>query len=314
MNEPTQRLADLDADTRAVIREHYASIHKRIEAAKEIDSLAAAIRKRRYERRLRLMDGLGMEASALIERARSIQADERQDTRELLEQATKVSGRNERGRTNTRPPVIAADTHLVASLDPYYVYEIYVDTGAFIRDEIGSPPPPFQVYSEVFGAGDGRDDATDRYTATIEVNWLFKFVPTESGYYNFFPTTAYFGKYTVISDDGICTSKQAHVEMSLKGAVSSGGSSTPAATLPPLLHRDSDNIYEVNREMGAPGGGGEAQLHMLAVPIGANVPAIVTLTHRLYVYARGEGSHAQLNFQSGQYGLGPVWCYVFYPS
>jgi hypothetical protein len=309
MNKHTQELNNLDAETRAVIEERIALEQKDVQGSIEIESLAASIRKRRRERRRKI---LGEDLSALLDRAKSIEAEEGRDTKDLLDAAKKVQLGPELAQINTRQPVIATSSRRVASLTPYFVYEFNIDTGAFITGIYGTPPEPFPVEALVFGSGSGRDDA-DRHTSTIEVSWLFRFVPTQGGFYHFFPTTAYFGEYTAISDDDISTSLQAHVSMRLKGAVSAGGTSgvsMPAATQS-LLNRDSDNINEVRRQIGAPGAGGEAQLNILAVPLGEGVPAIVTLTHELYVYARGSGTTAYLDFRSGQHRVGPVWCYVF---
>jgi len=313
MTEAKQRLEDLDPQIRAVIAAQYAALEERAQMTREVERLTAETRQRH---RQLCLSAMGEDLSAAIQRYQELQAEEGYDitavVRAMKEQLVAPPGVMP-GRATWQPPALIADNSLLAVLQPSYVYEVAVETAAFIKDERDLPLAPFTIDGGLGGKGSGFGDG-DRTFTTRDVSWIFRFVPPESRFYDFYPTTWGFGTYHVMSDDNILTSDVAHVAFRLRGVVNSGAPNlgTPQQTLT-LLDKQGDNINEFGW-IGGPGPLGGAQLHLSGY-LDANSSTVITLTHELYVYARGLGTWADLDFETngskGQQSLGPVWCYVF---
>jgi hypothetical protein len=311
MNQTTQRLDDLDTQARGIIHDRYELLKDRARASQAADQAAAKVRAQRRERQLNV---IGPDMAAMLQRLRDAEAENDQST-EALVRELKAQWPTSAGLTssaiNASPPVILTDAALLAVLMPYYEYMVDADTAGFVQDAHGSPPPPVRTIVQAGGSGDGWDDQ-DRNFHTYELSWLFSFTPPETRFYDFYPTTADYGTCTLLSDDGTFTSKVAHASVTLRGAVNSlqGAGGMPTAT-ETVFDRQGDNINE-HREMGSPTGS-VAQLHIKTL-LQANSPTTITLAYELYVYARGGGTRAELDFASDNpHGLGirAPWCYAF---
>jgi hypothetical protein len=305
MTGPTQRFEELDPEDGKLIEAHYAVLRQRAQIARDIERLGAKARQDRHQRRLRAM---GDDIAAALRRVSEVDANQRPDAARLMKQIRERTDAS-RAVLSTMPPplTVAADSRLVATLHAYYVYEVDRNTGEFVRDAFGSPLL-FRTTLKSVGTGLGIFD--DGATSDLEVNWLMKFVPPESRFYDLYTTTGYFGDLTLQSDDSSLDSLVVHAYFRTRTSVAPSGSPSASHT---EFDLQNDNINQF-WTLGAPTEGSESQLHIRTY-LNADQPVTVVFTHELYTYARGQPTYAQIDFgddvlELGKQ-LGPVWCYVF---
>jgi hypothetical protein len=133
-----------------------------------------------------------------------------------------------------------------------------------------------------FGSGAG--------SYQVWAEWGFWFRPETSKYYSIIPHNVFHGFYIVISDDGFWTSKYAHAVVSVWTNV--WQYNWKGWTNVNVLDIGGDNIYTNHRF--------DTERHTYyASLLGGGDWAYIRNVVGLYVYARGSGSYAELNFATG---------------
>jgi hypothetical protein len=291
----------LDPEVQTFLAKRYGVFERNASLNQASARMAAPIRRYRRERLAKLM---GMDFAERSQLLRRPDAEEERMVAAFQKNVRTASQAERAPSADARANVTPQGSPPIATLHPYYMSVVNSSTGAVIEDVYNiQGVPSYKREFRVEGTGDGNQDS-DRDIETADVDWLMSFTPLDTRVYHFFPTTAYYAWYMIYSDDTFLTSLQAHLTIRILATTYGAG----VASLT-LYDRDSDNINEQGY-MGAPGAGGEAQLHVAAF-LQAGQPIIVTFTHSFYLYARGFPAWVDLDYKSGQQALGPVWCYVF---
>jgi hypothetical protein len=147
--------------------------------------------------------------------------------------------------------------------------------------------------SGLFGTGAG--------SFTVYMDWWFTYRPTQDRNYSHTIYVPFHGFYVVYSDDGFWDSKESHVRIDLS-AVGVQYNTKPVGGTN-VLDLDSQNINVNDRFDGW-------RTMYYSDLLGAD-QAYLRVTASFYVYARGGGSVAQLNFAAGDANyMGVPWVYV----
>ncbi len=147
--------------------------------------------------------------------------------------------------------------------------------------------------SGIFGTGAG--------SFTVYLDWWFSYVSRDYRYFGQTIWVPYHGFYIVRSDDGFWDSKEAHVRMDLSAVGYQYNYKSSGTTN--VLNIDSQNI-DVNGRVD-----GWRTMYYSDL-LGAD-RAYLRVTASFYVYARGGGSYAELNFSAGTANyMGMPWVYV----
>lgn len=199
-------------------------------------------------------------------------------------------------RLADRAAVVAA-AQLFAVLSPYYV-RLYNSDGTTYYT--GYNPGSVDLWDDAQGSGSGLFGSG---AASIDVlaDWWFYFYPNTNRWYNYTIAAPMHGFYICYADDGFWDSKDAHVraDMSATGYQYT----TKATTNINLFDYEGQNINLANRYDNGP-------IMYYSDLLGADL-AYLRVTQSLYGYARGGGSHAELNFSDGAANyLGPPAVYV----
>ena len=184
-----------------------------------------------------------------------------------------------------------------ASLQPYYV-RLYNSNGAVYYS--GYNPGAVDLWDDAQGAGNGWFGSG---AASIDVlaDWWYYFRPDADRSYSYTVSCPLHGFFICYADDGFWDSKQAHVRLDLS-AMGYQYNAKPTTTVN-IFDYDGQNINLNSRYDNAP-------IFYYSDLLGADI-AYLRVTESLYGYARGDGSHAELNFSDGGANyLGPPTVYV----
>jgi hypothetical protein len=133
------------------------------------------------------------------------------------------------------------------------------------------------------------------------MDWWFSYIPRENRNYSQTIYVPFHGFYIVRADDGFWDSKEAHARIDLSAVGYQYNYKATGSTN--VLDIDSQNI-DVNDRFD-----GWRTMYYSDL-LGAD-RAYLRVTASFYVYARGGGSTAQLNFIDGDANyLGVPWVYV----
>jgi len=215
-------------------------------------------------------------------------------TRSRLLKAPEVDARFQ---IEGRPAAIAA-AGLTAVLQPYYV-RIYNSDGTvyYSNYTIGN----VDVWDEARGSGSGLF-GTGAASIDVKVDWWFHFVAPQNRNYSYYAVSPMHGFYQDYADDGFWDSKEAHVRLDI--SVTGYQYNWKPGVNNNVFDYDSQNINLNDRFDNAP-------VVYYSDLLGAD-GAYLLETQSLYAYARGGGSHAELNFSDGDANyIAPPTVYVY---
>lgn len=152
----------------------------------------------------------------------------------------------------------------------------------------GYNPPRLDVSAWASGSGSGLF-GTGAGSFTVYLDWWFTFRPDVNRNYSQEIYVPFAGFYIVRSDDGFFTSKRAEVNINLSGQGYQYNWKPRETTN--VLNINDDNINVNDRFDGW-------RKHYYSSELGAD-QAYLLVTAEFYVYARGGGSYAELNFADG---------------
>jgi hypothetical protein len=172
------------------------------------------------------------------------------------------------------------------TLRPYYATVYGSDGSVYWK---GYDPGNLDISDWASGSGTGLF-GTGAGSFTVSIDWWFVFRPDTNRFYGFNIYVPYHGYYIVRADDGFFTSKEAKVRIDL-GAIGyqynyKVGSNTN------VFDVSGDNI-DVNSRLD-----GWRTMYYSTL-FGGGDSAYLRVTTSNYVYARGGGSYAELNFAAG---------------
>jgi len=151
------------------------------------------------------------------------------------------------------------------------------------------------------GSGSGLF-GTGACEGTRVVDWWFAFTPPENRNYSYTIWVPFHGFYILRSDDGFWDSKEAHARIDLD-AVGWQYGNYKATSSTNVFDLDSQNINVNDRFDGW-------RTMYYADLLGVD-QALLRVSARLYVYARGGGSYSELNFSDGNANyIGVPWVYI----
>ncbi len=147
--------------------------------------------------------------------------------------------------------------------------------------------------SGIFGTGAG--------SFTVFMDWWFTYIAPQNRNYGHTIWVPYHGFYILYADDGFWTSKEAHARMDLSAVGYQYNYKATGSTN--VFDMDSQNI-DVNDRF-------DGWRTMYYSDLLGGDRAYLRVTASFYVYARGGGSTAQLNFSDGNANyMGVPWVYV----
>jgi hypothetical protein len=150
------------------------------------------------------------------------------------------------------------------------------------------------------GSGSGIF-GTGANSQTVEVDWWFTYAAPQDRNYGHTIWVPFHGFYIIYADDGFWDSKEAHARIDLSAVGYQYNYKATGTTN--VFDMDSQNINVDDRIDG---------WHTMyyADLLGADT-AYLRVSATLYVYARGGGSHSELNFSDGNANyLGVPWVYI----
>lgn len=182
-------------------------------------------------------------------------------------------------------------------ITPYYATLHGSDGSVYWQ---GYNPGTFDLWDTATGSGSGIF-GTGSASFTVYLDWWFNFRPDSTHFYGHNIYIPFYGFYIIYSDDGSWDSKEAAAKIDLTARGYQYGWKPQASNN--LFNIDSQNINVNGRWDGwrtmyygdLLAGGGTAYLLVSA---------------SFYVYARGGGSHSELNFSDGAANyVGVPWVY-----
>jgi hypothetical protein len=204
------------------------------------------------------------------------------------------------GETPMHPGL--ANGHLIAPsslgwFSPYYGVLHWSDGSVSWQ---GYNPGNFDLWDSASGAGNGWF-GSGAGSFTGYVDWWFTYRPTENRNYAHTIWVPFHGFYIVYSDDGFWDSKEAHVRMDLSAVGYQYNYKATSSTN--VFDLDSQNINVNDRFDG--------WRTMYYSDLLGSDRAYLRVTASFYVYARGGGSFAELNFNDGSANyVGVPWVYI----
>lgn len=276
----------VDARTRQVAAEHA----RRTEQLQQMET-------RGKRRHAAMLDGLDKSTRELFLKIQAQEAEQAGEARsrmagvrERLAEAEVLALPRERRPTFTSPRV-------VATLFPYYG-SVYTNGTVFWQ---GYNPGDLKLWDDASGGGSGIF-GTGAGETTFYADWWFYFNTPESRWYSYTMNMPLDGYYIAHADDGFWTSKEARLSMDLRAAGYQYG--YKASTQVNMLYEDGQNIDINNRY-------DNTYTMYYGDLLGGPDIAYLHLTLSLYVYARGDGSFAELNFNDGTANyIGVPWVVV----
>ncbi|GAB3271117.1 hypothetical protein GCM10027347_42200 [Larkinella harenae] len=164
----------------------------------------------------------------------------------------------------------------------------------------GYNPGNFDLWDYANGSGSGLL-GSGAASFTIYLDWWFTFRAPENRNYSHTIQVPFNGFYIIRSDDGIFTSKEARARISLSAVGYQYNYKATASTN--VFSMGNDNINVNDRFDGW-------RTMYYSTLLGAD-QAYLRVTASFYVYARGGGSTAQLNFSTGNANfIGVPYVYI----
>jgi hypothetical protein len=183
-------------------------------------------------------------------------------------------------------------------LTPYYATLHGSDGKVYWQ---GYNPSNFDVQDWASGGGSGLF-GTGAGSFTVYLDWWFTFTTDTSRFYSHNIYVPFNGFYIVRADDGFWDSKEAHVRIDLSAQGYQYNWKPSSSTN--VLDIGSQNINVNDRFDGW-------RTMYYSDLLGGGDTAYLRVTSSFYVYARGGGSYAELNFSSGSANyIGVPWVYV----
>jgi hypothetical protein len=153
------------------------------------------------------------------------------------------------------------------------------------------PSDPSQIKIKAVGVGHGSGWGAVGGPPPLFVDVVFSFTPHQSASFSFTACFAFHGFFVLQADDGMFTSKDAHVTLNFSldafQFVDRGWKSFPA-----VIDREGDNINEFD--------GFDHTLNFSDTQdFRGGEPVVVTARITVDAIASGSGSHAEINFADG---------------
>jgi hypothetical protein len=175
---------------------------------------------------------------------------------------------------------------IYALLSPYYA-RLYNADGTVYWS--GYYPGAVDLWDDAVGSGNGWF-GTGAAEITVLADWWFYFYPNVSRWYSYTVSVPYHGFYICYADDGFWDSKEAKLSLDLS-ATGYQYNYKPSTTVNVLYYAGQnidisnryDNVYSM----------------YYSDLLGGPDTAYLRATTSLYLYARGDGSHSELNFSDG---------------
>lgn len=260
---------------------------------------------RRGDARVKEMrDGLPAELVAFMDKQSKAQDDASTESQREVEGiknqliATPVAAEAE----TALHPGLAGNQLVSASalgwFSPYYGVLHWSD-GTVVWE--GYNPGNIDLWDWAEGAGTGNS-GTGAASRTLIMDWWFTYNPTTSGYYNHSISVPYHGFYIVRAFDDWFTSKEAQARIDLSAVGYQNGYKATSSV-------NIFNLRGTNINANARFDGSRSMIYTDMLAAGT---AYLRVSSSFYVYARGSGSHAQLNFNDGAANyIGVPWVYVY---
>jgi vacuolar-type H+-ATPase subunit H len=153
----------------------------------------------------------------------------------------------------------------------------------------GYNPGNLDLWDSASGSGPGWF-GTGAGSFTVYLDWWFVFKPDASRYYNYVVNVPFHGYYLIHADDGFWDSKEAHVRIDISAQGYQYNWKAKNST--DVLDLDSQNINDNDRFDGW-------RTTYYSDLLGGGDSAYLLVSTSFYVYARGGGSYAELNFSAG---------------
>ena len=183
-------------------------------------------------------------------------------------------------------------------LTPYYA-TIHGSNGKIFWQ--GYNPGNINAWDSASGSGSGIF-GTGAASFTVYIDWWFNFQPELSKFYSYTIHVPYHGFYILYANDGFWDSKRASAKIDLCARGYQYNWKPKSCTN--IFAMDSQNI-NVNSRID-----GWRTMNYSDLLGGVDF-AYLLLTTSLHVYARGGGSHSELNFSIGSANyIGVPWVYV----
>lgn len=225
------------------------------------------------------------------------------ETRTLVEQAKASlvdSGPSPENETAAHPGLAGGRLVAPSSLGwftPYYA-TVHWSDGTVLWQ--GYNPGNLDLWDSASGSGSGIF-GTGAASATLVVDWWFYYDAPQNRNYGHTIWVPFHGFYIIKADDGFWDSKEAHARIDISAVGYQYNYKAPGSTN--VFDIDSQNIDVNDRFDGW-------RTMYYADLLGAD-RAYLRVSASFYVYARGGGSTAQLNFSDGDANyLGVPWVYV----
>lgn len=175
---------------------------------------------------------------------------------------------------------------LVATVTPYYAVLHGSDGSVYWQ---GYNPGNIDLSDQAWGNGSGLF-GTGAGSFTVYLDWWFNFRPPDTRWYSHYIYTLYHGFYIVRADDGWWDSKEATVRID-QSAIGYQYNYKALANMN-VLSVSSQNI-DVNYRLDS------WRYQYYSDQLGGGDLAYLRVSASFYVYARGGGSYAELNFSDG---------------
>jgi hypothetical protein len=186
----------------------------------------------------------------------------------------------------------------LTTLFPYYL-TLYNCSGGVIWQ--GANPGRATLWVDCKGSGSGIF-GTGACGCTARAEWWYYHSTTESRWYSYTVNAPFRGFYIVYADDGFWDSKEAKAALDIDMIGYQYGYKQNVHAN--LLYDDSQNVNDNYRF-------DETATEYYGDLLGGPDFAYLRVTESLTVYARGDGSHGELNFADGTANyLDPPWIYV----
>ena len=164
----------------------------------------------------------------------------------------------------------------------------------------GYSPGNIDLWDSASGSGSGLF-GTGAASFTVYMDWWFSYTAPQSRFYAHTIWVPFHGFYIIYADDGFWDSKEAHARIDITATGYQYNYKAGASTN--VFDMDSQNINVNDRFDGW-------RTMYYSDLLGAD-QAYLLVTASFYVYARGGGSFAELNFSDGNANyIGVPWVYV----
>jgi hypothetical protein len=175
---------------------------------------------------------------------------------------------------------------ILIGIRPYYATLHGADGSIYWQ---GYNPGNFDLSDFASGSGPGLF-GTGAGSFTVYLDWWFAFKPDASRYYNYIAHVPFHGYYLIHADDGFWDSKEAHVRIDISAQGYQYNWKAQNSTN--VFDLNSQNINDNDRFDGW-------RTAYYSDLLGGGDTAYLLVSTSFYVYARGGGSYAELNFSAG---------------